>query len=334
MSSKLSSSTEASEIYLALAASLAELSQLTQKAYRCTLIEWTEFLGETWGTDQAIDAILQASRNDAARYKEYALAKIGIKDRDTGRRTAAAPATVRRKVGSLKTIYSKLVAMELSTANPFLAVRLPALSSQKRPINALPFDQVPKLVDSPGRDGDRALRNRAILAVLYGGGLRESEVRRLKIADFKLSEKGTQYLVLDNTKNGTRAELALPDWSAVEVAHWRDRRLEVGAPVEEPLFCSFNPRNAEHRSRKMAAGSIYRIHREAVARSGLPVNQFSTHSGRVTSISKLLSDGVSHREVKVFSRHKSIDMVDRYDRVYVSLNEQPGTRLSYKVAER
>ena len=43
-----------------------------------------------------------------------------------------------------------------------------------------------------------------------------------------------------------------------------------------------------------------------------------------------LDDGTTHRQVREFSRHKSIQMVEVYDKRRTKLSESLGLKLSYK----
>ena len=58
-------------------------------------------------------------------------------------------------------------------------------------------------------------------------------------------------------------------------------------------------------------------------------NFVSPHSARATAITKLLSDGFSHREVQEFSRHASIQMVEVYDKRRISIDDNPASDLDY-----
>lgn len=50
---------------------------------------------------------------------------------------------------------------------------------------------------------------------------------------------------------------------------------------------------------------------------------FSPHDLRAAAITDMLDGGVSHREVQIFSRHKSVQMVELYDRRRRDLKDAP-----------
>lgn len=109
---------------------------------------------------------------DASSATEF---EISLKDR------GLALSSINRAVSALKTFY-KYVAREYSIPDPtteMCANRLP----RKLP-KALTISEMTSLLNSTERVGDlTALRDRAILEVLYGTGARVSEVVGLNVAD-------------------------------------------------------------------------------------------------------------------------------------------------------
>jgi integrase len=53
------------------------------------------------------------------------------------------------------------------------------------------------------------------------------------------------------------------------------------------------------------------------------------HSARATAITKLLTDGIPHREVQAFSRHASIQMVEHYDKRRFDVERSPAKGLEF-----
>jgi integrase len=74
---------------------------------------------------------------------------------------------------------------------------------------------------------------------------------------------------------------------------------------------------------------LYRLFKHYCEKAG--ATQFLTpHSARATAITKLLADGIPHREVQEFSRHSSIQMVELYDKRRLTVEENPGKELDYE----
>src|SRR6185436_563171 len=86
-----------------------------------------------------------------------------------------------RKLASIKAFYRYLHERKVVAANP--ARRLKAPKLPERLPNVLPVDEVFALLDAPKHESVLGLRDRAILAVTYGAGLRISELCGLSIDD-------------------------------------------------------------------------------------------------------------------------------------------------------
>lgn len=330
MKSGLRQPSDATRIYMHVAKHLAGLKPASRASYRYALREWCQFLGHEWGSSDAIDAMLAADSTRAAEYRDFISRLPGIRDRDTKKITPATPGTVRKKLAQLKSIYAQLQAEGMAPRNPFYSIRPPSISRMKRPINMLPFSRVMDLVNAPGDEDDRGIRNSAILAFFYGCGRRKGDAERLRVKDLRQTADGTWYLVLEETKGGTREEPAIPNWAAQYIARWRARRLAFGAPLDAPMFCSFSgSRNCKQTNRKMAHSSVWKMHRAMCERIGLPPEQYSTHSGRATAVSKLRADKVDVEQIQKLTGHKSPAMIQLYDKRFVGKSEEAGRKLSY-----
>ena len=99
----------------------------------------------------------------------------------------AAPATRKRRAVAVRSLYRFLVADGVLDVDPASAVEVPSV-----PIGlpkALTEEEVIRLLDAVVGDDAAALRDRAILEVLYGSGLRISEVVGLSLGDVDLAER-------------------------------------------------------------------------------------------------------------------------------------------------
>ncbi len=147
-------------------------------------------------------------------------------------------------------------------------------------------------------------RDAALLAVLYGAGLRRSEVVTLDLADYELETgtltvragKGRKDRIAYAT-NGSRA--ALTAWLTV-------RGMDHGAlfwPVDQA---------GRMTARRMTSQSILEI-LERRARQAR-VARFSPHDLRRTFISDLLDAGADITTVAALAGHASVTTTSRYDR--------------------
>lgn len=257
----------------------------------------------------------------------YRRKNSGLSDQQTN-------ATIWKKFSALRRIYRGLMAADLGIKhNPFDTDRTPPPArdaGKKRPTEMVDFELVMRVVNYPDTKHPKGRRDRAILAALFGGALRRSEVCQLTISDYRRTAQGTPYLYLRSTKARKDAEQALPTWAAdaldLVVA---DRQLE-GAFAGDPLFVAFKGKGMGRSSPRepISETALYRMFKQACIASGAGIF-VSPHSARATAITKLLSEGLTHREVQEFSRHSSIQMVEVYDKRRYSVDQNPARKLKF-----
>ena len=245
------------------------------------------------------------------------------RQRSDGHQTTLSNATIAKKFAALRRIYRMILSADLGPIelkirhNPFDTDRTPPPpkdSGRKRPTEMVDFALVKKILTTPDASTPKGLRDQAILAVLFGGGLRRSEVVNLTLADIKRSPKGTVFLRLRATKSKKDYDQALPNWAADPLLRLLTHRQSDGAPMSAFLFVSYRGKaGIIPTSERLSDNGLYRLFKHYCEKAG--ATQFLTpHSARATAITKLLADGIPHREVQEFSRHSSIQMVELYDK--------------------
>jgi integrase/recombinase XerD len=184
----------------------------TLAAYRRDLRDYVTWLGDR--------SVVSASAGDLHTYV-------------AGLRTGgAAPASVKRATVTVTSMYRFLADDGLIDADPTANVETPRVPESLP--KALSVEQVTTLLNSVGGDHPVALRDRAILEVLYAGGLRASELVGLSLRDVLLDDqmlrvfgKGSKERVVPI---GRFAVAALSDWlapggrSAMQPQLWKSRR--------------------------------------------------------------------------------------------------------------
>lgn len=141
----------------------------TIAAYRRDLTEYAGFLARQGVTDPG-----RVTRAHLAQYVAW-LRERGL-----------SPRTVARRVAALKSFHRFLVREGVVDAHP--AARLPLPKVPERLPDVLSIDDVERLLSQPFPDGPLGLRDRAILELLYGSGLRASELVGLDLDDVDLDE--------------------------------------------------------------------------------------------------------------------------------------------------
>ena len=136
----------------------------------------------------------------------------------------------------------------------------------------------------------------ALFALLFGAGLRASEVRGIRRSSLVRYGEGTK-LMVRQSKTSTVREVQIADWV-------RDALESRGNILEgkDPILVNW------------CRGTIWRSIKKLCVAAGVNPEWVGSHSGRVTSISTLLALGHSFEDVQIFTGHKSVDMIRLYDR--------------------
>lgn len=157
------------------------------------------------------------------------------------------------------------------------------------------------------------VRDAAIVCVLYGGGLRRSEIVALDVADFN-AQNGA--LTVRRGK-GAKARLTyLPTGAQTRLERWLELRAPFDRPDDAPLLDAplFSP---VHRSGKIFASrmsdqAILALLQRRASSAG--VRAFSPHDLRRTFISDLLDAGADIATVQKLAGHSNVQTTARYDR--------------------
>lgn len=144
-------------------------SRNTIEAYTRDLGEYGAHLGEL-----GVSSVEGVSPDDVLAF-EAGLAERGL-----------SPSTIKRKVSAVRGFHRFLVREDIAASSPASLVRLPKVP--ERLPDAISIDEVCKLLDSLDGQDLAGLRDRAILEVLYGCGLRVSEACGLSLSDVGLDE--------------------------------------------------------------------------------------------------------------------------------------------------
>jgi integrase/recombinase XerD len=145
------------------------LARNTREAYRVDLLQFGAFLAR-----RGVGA-LAADRTTMAAFLEELVG---------GRGTPPAAATLRRKAACLRSFYGHLHGAGMIGRNPAIELKGPRVA--KRRPRSLTRQEIGQLLAQPRGTSPVALRDRALLELLYGCGLRASEAIALERDDVDL----------------------------------------------------------------------------------------------------------------------------------------------------
>jgi integrase/recombinase XerC len=265
------------ERFLAFLRAERGASPHTLRAYRGDLEALENVLGEQ-GTD-LLEASLSQLRGHLARLA----------------RKAPAPSTTRRRLAAYRTFYRWALREELVEASP--AERLAGPRMQQRVPRFLDLPEVLDLVEKPVQEGSLGMRNRALLELAYGAGLRVSELAGLDRADIDLREGMVD---VRSGKGGKQRLVPFGPPAADALAQWMD------ASSGEALFLN-------HKGGRLSTRSIYRIVRDSGVKNGL--TDVHPHALRHTCATHMLAGGADLRAIQEQLGHASLSTTQRYAHV-------------------
>jgi len=269
------------------------LARNTLDAYRTDLLQFGIFLAGRGRSATDVE------RGDVADFlADLATGSPAIDVIDA--RAPASPATVSRKTACLRSFYRHLRREELIDADPTASLT-PLARSRKLP-HVLSHGEVTKLLDSAGGSDPIAQRDRAMLELMYGCGLRASEAVGLELTDIDL-RRG---FVRPHGKGSK--ERMVPLGSAAETAvgrYLRSGRPDlVGMEQERRLFVNF-------RGGPLTRQGLYKIiqrHAKVVGLEG----RMSPHTLRHSFATHLLSGGCDLRSVQEMLGHADVSTTQLY----------------------
>jgi integrase/recombinase XerD len=106
---------------------------------------------------------------------------------------------------------------------------------RKFPVEILTSEEVRSLMNASSRRGTCGIRDRALIALLYRGGLRIAEALDLLPKDFTPATGEVRIL---NGKGGKARTVAIDPEAVALVELWLSRREKLGLNGRHPLFCT------------------------------------------------------------------------------------------------
>jgi integrase/recombinase XerD len=264
------------------------LSRNTLDAYRSDLAQYGSHLN---GRDP-----LKVTPADLAKFVS-SLASGGDD------RSPVAPATLQRKVACLRSFHRHLRRRGVIAVDPTTELRAPKQS--RRLPQVLTRDEVDRLLDQPRGGDPAALRDRALLELMYACGLRASEAIMLETSDVDL-EAG----ILRARGSGSKERLVPVGSAATRAVNaylGRGRPKLVGDRLEPRLFVN-------HRGAGLTRQGLYKIVQRHAAAAGL-ADKMSPHTLRHSFATHLLAGGCDLRSLQEMLGHADIATTQLYTHI-------------------
>lgn len=235
----------------------------------------------------------------------YQISKINYSER-----------TQARWISSIKGFFSFLLEDELREDNPSALLETPKLGLYLP--DTLSLEEIEKLISATEENTDLAKRNRCMIEVLYGCGLRVSELTELQISNINFKEN---YLKIQGKGDKVRF-VPLADYTADFIKNYINNirsKQKINPKHSDILF--LNSRGAQI-SRQM----VFLIIKEIVRKAGIQKN-ISPHTFRHSFATHLLQNGADLRFIQEMLGHSSITTTEIY--THLNTEELHETILKY-----
>jgi integrase/recombinase XerD len=262
------------------------------------------------------DNTLAAYRNDLTQFAQYLLEQAGAERWDSVSQTQIvayilhmkeleyASSTIARKVAAIKSYFHYLRDEGVIQNDPTLTLESPKV--KKHLPKAISEDDVERLLAEPTKsDSPKALRDSALLEVLYATGMRVTELVSLNVRDVDL-EAGTVYCI---GKGDRERIVPIYDHAATVLG----RYLAEGRPNlvrnkdEQALFLN-------HRGERLTRQGLWLIIKHYVDAIGIE-SEVTPHTLRHSFATHMLHGGAKLRDVQKLLGHANISTTQVYTQV-------------------
>lgn len=169
--------------------------------------------------------------------------------------------------------------------------------------NWLTLEQAQSLLNSHDLSTLKGLRDRAILAVMLGGGLRRSEVASLQVSD--IQQREGRWVIVDLMGKGQRVRsVPIPSWTKQAIDEW----LSTSGITDGNLFRSVN-KGDNISGVSMTSQAIQDVVKASSKACGLDV---SAHDLRRTFAKLSRKGGGDLKQIQLTLGHETIVTTERY----------------------
>lgn len=298
-------------------------------------MNWTQAIdgfGEHIGVERGLSPhTRRAYESDVRQLTVYTGAEIGPAQVDADHIRAwlaslhrrRSPATRGRKLASVRAFFRWLIREGEVRDDPTAGLPMPKL--EKRLPRPLSVDDCEQLITNDRRTlrqpapegGDRerrsqwmTLRDRALVELLYGTGIRIGELVALDVRDLELRAREVRVM----GKGSKERIVPIPEQARRALSAWLEVRRHSGV-MSEPLFISLRPRR-EGGPRRLAAREARRILGERAVRADLD-QHVHPHRLRHSYATHLLDMGADLREIQELLGHTSLSTTQKYTAVSI-----------------
>jgi len=190
--------------------------------------------------------------------------------------------------------------------------------------NWLSIQQAQKLLNAPDISTKKGLRDRAMLAVLLGCGLRRSEVAALTMEH--VQQRDNRWCIVDLVgKRGRVRTIPMPTWVKVAIDAWTAAAGLTEGHVLRPVG-----RGDQVQGERMTEKVVWQLLRPYAAAAGVP--GIAPHDCRRTCAKLCRAAGGELEQIQLLLGHASVQTTERYLGTKQDLVHAPNDGIKLRVA--
>ncbi|MFF2176780.1 site-specific tyrosine recombinase XerD [Lysinibacillus sp. NPDC058147] len=265
-----------------------QLSDNTLASYRRDLENYVNFLREVEGMSD----FRKVERTTILRHLEQ-LRMQGKTSR-----------TVARHISSIRSFHQFLLREKRAETDPTVHLEMPIIE-QKLP-NVLSIEEIEALLAAPNRSKPQGIRDVAMLELLYGSGMRISELIALDLADIHL----TMGFVRVFGKGGKERIIPLGKSALSALSTYLDGarcQLQGKYPKTEAFFIN-------QRGKRLTRQGCWKLMKEHALKAGIQ-HELTPHTLRHSFATHLVENGADLRAVQEMLGHADISTTQIYTHI-------------------
>jgi integrase/recombinase XerD len=266
-----------------------------------------------------------AGIDHAERLREVTRAHV-IAWRKKLKKDKLSPASIRRKLAALGSLFAHLCECNAVDFSPVIGVERPKEGLNEGKTPAISNKQAEELLNAPDTKTLKGLRDRAIIAVLLYHAFRRAELASLRINDYT-ERRGIRLFRVYG--KGGKIRFIPEHCRAVQfIEEYLDQaghRKKSGWPLFRPVH-----RSDGKLDRPLSENAIYSnvvIH--YARKIGLHLELLGPHALRATAATNALENGSDITKVQEWLGHANIATTRLYDRRKGSLHDSPTFKVNY-----
>ncbi len=221
-----------------------------------------------------------------------------------------AESTINSRISALSSLFNFLCEKQIMAINPAQGIIRPKVEQDHVKAPVLTKEQARLVLDAPGLDDFKGVRDTAILSIYFYTGCRRAEVASLKLKSL-LVDNG--YNVIDfKVKGGKKNRVAIhPELNRILDMYLKEADHIIDG--DSPLFISTAKNRDKTELKHLSPKSFNVLFKKYILKAGLP-EMITPHSARATFITQALENKCDIKDVQTTVKHSNIATTMMYDK--------------------